>query len=90
MFIERLDALAEDYRTGAPIRGIDVIGLLGNWWQGHIKGSDGKVAQFAATRKSGNSPGRRTYPGKRRDDGGGQERPPGNVTIAVCNRYDSG
>ena len=55
-FIERLDALAEDYRTGAPIRGIDVIGLLGNWWQGHIKGSDGKVAEFAAARKSGNSP----------------------------------
>ncbi|HYI69771.1 MAG TPA: bacteriohemerythrin [Skermanella sp.] len=55
-FIERLDTLAEDYRTGAPIRGIDVIGLLGNWWQGHIKGSDGKVAKFAAARKSGNSP----------------------------------
>jgi methyl-accepting chemotaxis protein len=54
IFIERLDALAEDYRTGAPIRGIDVIGLLGNWWQSHIKGSDGKVAQFAAARKSGN------------------------------------
>ena len=54
IFIERLDALAKDYRTGAPIRGIDVIGLLGNWWQSHIKGSDGKVAQFAAARKSGN------------------------------------
>ena len=49
IFIERLDALAEDYRTGAPIRGIDVIGLLGSWWQNHIKGSDGKVAQFAAS-----------------------------------------
>jgi methyl-accepting chemotaxis protein len=51
IFIERLDALAEDYRTGAPIRGIDVIGLLGSWWQSHIKGSDGKVAVFAAARK---------------------------------------
>jgi methyl-accepting chemotaxis protein len=29
---------------------------LGNWWQGHIKGSDGKVAKFAAARKSDNSP----------------------------------
>lgn len=57
MFIERLDTLAEDYHTGAPIRGIDVIGLLGNWWQGHIKGSDGKVAEFAAGRKSINHPG---------------------------------
>jgi hemerythrin-like metal-binding protein len=52
IFIERLDALAEDYRTGSPIRGIDVIGLLGNWWQNHIKGSDGKVANFAANRRS--------------------------------------
>ena len=70
IFIERLDALAEDYRTGAPIRGIDVIGLLGNWWQSHIKGSDGKVAQFAAARKSGNHQERRTYPGRRRDISG--------------------
>jgi len=54
IFIDRLDTLARDYQMGAEIRGIDVIGLLGNWWQSHIKGSDGKVAQFAATRKSGN------------------------------------
>jgi methyl-accepting chemotaxis protein len=54
IFIDRLDTLANDYQTGAEIRGIDVIGLLGNWWQSHIKGSDGKVAQFAAARKSGN------------------------------------
>ena len=76
IFIERLDALAEDYRTGAPIRGIDVIGLLGNWWQSHIKGSDGKVAQFAATRKSGHHyQNRRTYPGRRHDIGGRCVRP---------------
>jgi methyl-accepting chemotaxis protein len=62
IFIERLDALAEDYRTGAQIRGIDVIGLLGNWWQNHIKGSDGKVAQFAASRKSGNHSGTQELP----------------------------
>jgi methyl-accepting chemotaxis protein len=52
IFIDRLDGLAEDYRTGAPIRGIDVIGLLGSWWQNHIKGSDGKVADFAANRRA--------------------------------------
>jgi methyl-accepting chemotaxis protein len=51
-FIKRLEHVAEEYRMGAPVRGIDVIGLLGSWWQNHIKGSDGKVAQFAAARKA--------------------------------------
>ncbi|WP_051512296.1 bacteriohemerythrin [Skermanella stibiiresistens] len=52
MFISRLDALAEDYRQGAAIRGVDVVGLLGGWWQTHIKGFDGAVARYAAARRS--------------------------------------
>ena len=51
MFISRLDALSETYRKGAEIRGIDVVGLLGGWWQTHIKGADGAVARFAAERR---------------------------------------
>jgi methyl-accepting chemotaxis protein len=51
LFISRLDVLTENYRSGAEIRGIDVISLLGSWWQNHIKGSDGAVARFASLQK---------------------------------------
>ena len=48
-FLARLDALAEDFQRGAKTTSIDVISLLGSWWQNHIADADAAVAHFAAS-----------------------------------------
>ncbi len=51
VFIARLDGLAESFRTNKGAGGIDVISLLGSWWQNHIRNSDAAVARYTGVGK---------------------------------------
>ncbi len=52
-FLTRLERLFGQYGRGGDLGArakVEMLGLLGNWWESHIKGHDAQVASFARSR----------------------------------------
>ncbi|MBK1665378.1 chemotaxis protein [Rhodospirillum rubrum] len=45
-FLERSEALFETYRQGADTAAVELMGLLGSWWETHIRIYDTELAHF--------------------------------------------